>query len=145
MFVNCSNHPSAFWSEDQRKEAEKWGKIVDLPFPKVPAEADEEQVRLLAEDVSAKILALHPCAVLCQGEFTLTYAIVSSLMSKGIRVVSACSERDVKEEKMPDGSERKTAWFRFVRFRAYKAEERAVQTNGLQAGCRTQFFRGRMG
>ena len=33
MFVNFSNHPSSLWSENQRKEAEKYGEIVDLKFP----------------------------------------------------------------------------------------------------------------
>ena len=35
MFVNFSNHPSSLWSENQRKEAEKYGEIVDLKFPSV--------------------------------------------------------------------------------------------------------------
>ena len=145
MFVNCSNHPSAGWAAEQRAAAEKWGRIVDVPFPSVPADADEDQIQSLAETTVSKIISFHPCAVMCQGEFTLTFAIVSELLRKGIHVVSACSERDVQEEKQADGSDRKIAKFRFVRLRAYRAEESAFQTGGLRHAGRGGLIREGLG
>lgn len=34
-FVNFTNHPSEYWEEKQLKEALKYGKIYDLPFPAI--------------------------------------------------------------------------------------------------------------
>ena len=40
MFINLSNHPSLKWNEDQKKAAlEMGGRIIDMPFPPVPADA----------------------------------------------------------------------------------------------------------
>ena len=56
--------------------------------------------------------------VLCQGEFTLTYAVVSRLLRFGVEVASAFSERIVNEERV--GEEvRKISVFRFYGFRKY--------------------------
>lgn len=140
MFVNCSNHPSSSWTADQKTEAEKWGRIVDISFPQVPAAADEEKIQEMTDSMIAKIISLHPCAVMCQGEFTLTYAIVGELLRRGIHVVSACSERDVIEERQPDGSNRKIARFRFVRFRTYQAGK-PFHNGGLRKICVDDWIR----
>ncbi len=118
MFVNLSNHPSAMWSTAQLVEAQKYGEILDLPFPQVPARATVEQVADLAEDTVARVLELRPEMVMCQGEFTLTYAIVTRLKAAGVTVVAACSERMV-EERMVDGEYKKTISFAFEQFRAF--------------------------
>ncbi len=119
MFVNCSNHPAETWSEDQRAAAQIYGEIVDYAFPNVPAEADEAMIAALGEKVSGEIAALHPAMVMCQGEFTLVYQIVSRLKDHGIPVAAACTERKVVLEQQKDGSVRKLSNFRFVRFRCY--------------------------
>ena len=120
--------------------------VPDLfPAGRIPADADEDQIQSLAETTVSKIISFHPCAVMCQGEFTLTFAIVSELLRKGIHVVSACSERDVQEEKQADGSDRKIAKFRFVRLRAYRAEESAFQTGGLRHAGRGGLIREGLG
>lgn len=120
MFVNCSNHNSKNWSIEQLTAAQKWGEIVDYPFPSVDAYASEEQILNLAEEILSKLLEMKPDAVMCQGEFTLVYALVNKLKEQGIPVVAACSERKTVEEKLPDGSITKTSVFEFVKFRHYQ-------------------------
>ena len=44
MFINFSNHPSANWGTEQINEAEKYGRIVDLPFPAVSTALTKEVV-----------------------------------------------------------------------------------------------------
>lgn len=119
MFVNCSNHPSERWEERQLLAAGKWGEIVDYAFPYVRAGADEETVSEMAGKAVREMAQLRPDAVMCQGEFTLTYAIVKRLKEQGILVVAACSERRVEEKRLSDGSTQKESEFRFVRFRKY--------------------------
>ena len=118
-FVNFSNHPSESWNEQQKTEAEKWGEIVDVPFPNVQPEASCEEIRNMAESCVEKIQEYHPMAVMCQGEFTLTYHVVRLLKEHGIKVVSACSERKAVEKKKEDGTVYKSAVFRFTQFREY--------------------------
>ena len=36
MFVNFTNHPSGSWGAAQRRAAQVYGEILDLPFPDVP-------------------------------------------------------------------------------------------------------------
>ena len=119
MFVNFTNHPSRLWSEKQREAAEKSGEIRDIPFPAVPPDWSIQQVAALAHEYAEQILNLHPDAVLCQGEMTMTYQVVSRLLKAGIPVFSACSDRSVEEIRLPDGSMQKTAHFVFVAFREY--------------------------
>ena len=118
-FVNFSNHPLSGWNSEQIKAAEEYGEIVDLAFPSVEPDLSEEEVLLRAEESVEKILSLEPEIVLCQGEFTLAFAVVSKLLKRGIRVVAACSKRVVSEEKTDEGI-KKTAVFVFARFREYK-------------------------
>lgn len=118
MLINYSNHPSINWSEKQKKAASMWGRVVDLSFAQVPAQADEQEIEMIAQEEIRRILEQKPDAVLCQGEFTLTYALVCKLKEQGILVISACSERDTREiyEK---GITKKEIFFEFVRFREY--------------------------
>lgn len=81
-FINCSNHPSANWCREQRESAEIYGKIEDFPFPDVDPGWDSTQIRVCAEKICREILENKPNAVMCQGEFTLTYAIVEQLKGK---------------------------------------------------------------
>lgn len=119
MLVNFTNHPSERWSDEQRQAALAYGEIVDLPFPAVPEDWDEAQLTRLAREQAEAIAGLHPRAVVCQGEFTLTAAVVSLLLSQGIPVLAACSRRCILEEVQQDGTTVKKAVFRFTRFRPY--------------------------
>ena len=120
MIINMTNHPSTIWSREQRTEAEKYGEILDMPFPVVPPDMGEEGVSDMAETFLRQILPLHPDAVLCQGEMTLTYALVSRLAAQGIPVLAACSDRITEETAEPDGSIRRVSRFVFTRFRQYR-------------------------
>lgn len=120
MFVNFSNHASIKWEREQLEAAGKWGDIIDIPFPAVRVDASENEIVSMADEYSRRILTLSPEVVMCQGEFTLCYAVVRRLRARGITVVAACSERMVKEQIDEAGGQIKTVVFRFERFREYK-------------------------
>ena len=124
MFVNFSNHPSQNWGAEQRKAALIYGEIRDVMFPAVPAMAAMEEVTGMAEECAKKILQLKPDCVMCQGEFTLTVAVLRRLQTAGIRCVCACSERKAEETPAEGGSVRKTAVFEFRQFREYEEPEK---------------------
>ncbi len=114
IFVNFTNHPSTKWERKQRTEALKYGMIQDVPFPAVDSGGDEEYIESLAGRCVEQIEQLDPKAVLCQGEFCLSYQVIKRLKEKGIPVLAACSERVVN-----DTGEKKEVVFTFRRFRRY--------------------------
>ena len=114
IFINFSNHPSGRWDVKQKKASEQYGRIVDIPFPMVPAQASQEEVGILAWDYYNKIIVYHPCAVMCQGEFTLCFQVVELLKQAGIPVLAACSERRVTEK-----NGKKIVEFEFQQYREY--------------------------
>jgi len=101
MFINHTNHPSQYWSDAQLDAGRQYGVIMEL-----------------AQEYAARIIALHPTAVLCQGEFIYCHALVERLLAVGITVVAATSER-VVEESYEDGVNEKIVNFQFVQFREY--------------------------
>lgn len=119
IFINCSNHTSMKWSKEQREAAQMYGKVEDLPFPEVDPAWGKDEIFDCAERVCEIILAKEPDAVMCQGEFTLTYAVVARLKKENIKVVAACSRRQSEEVVRADGSTEKRNVFKFVRFREY--------------------------
>ncbi|MBR1598204.1 MAG: hypothetical protein IJ661_04715 [Lachnospiraceae bacterium] len=119
MFVNFSNHPSERWDKAQLKAATRWGEIADVPFPNVDPTMSEGDIAGLADEMVEKIMTFQPDAVMCQGEFTLSYAVITSLLQKGIVVVAACSKRIVSE-KVVDGKQQKEVEFAFEQFREYR-------------------------
>ena len=114
IFINFSNHPSGRWDVKQKKASEQYGRIEDLSFPMVSAQASREEVSMLAQDYYRKIMEHHPVAVMCQGEFTLCFQVVELLKQAGIPVLAACSERRVTEK---DG--KKIVEFEFQQYREY--------------------------
>lgn len=114
IFINFTNHPSCNWEQEQLQAARVYGRIVNLPFPEVDAEGDEEYIVKLAEEYVAKILQYRPEAVLCQGEFCLAYQVINRLKAQDIMVLAACSQRCVQE-----CGNRKEVYFNFTRFRRY--------------------------
>ena len=119
VFINHTNHPSSRWEEGQRCAAEAYGAIVDLPFPDISTEWGEMEVRHLAEENAIRILARRPAAVLVQGEFSYTVALVERLKAAGILVLSACSERLVHERVDENGETIRESRFVFRCFRTY--------------------------
>lgn len=120
MLINFSNHPSEKWGDDQTRVAvETFGPICDIKFPAVDPGFSSERVLETAEQYAAEIISVLPDAVLCQGEFSLAFAVTALLLSKGIKVVCACSEREVDEETDENGTTKKTVKFKFTGFREY--------------------------
>ncbi len=119
MFVNCSNHRSTLWCEKQLVAANEFGEVVDVSFPSVDPICDEEEIKMLARKLVDKIIKLKPDVVMCQGEFTLTYAVVNMLKEEGIVVVAACSQRSAVEKINEDGKSERISIFEFVKFRRY--------------------------
>ena len=115
VFINLSNHPHENWGEKQMAEAERYGEVIDLPFPMIDAKADEKEIDSLADQYCHAILEYQPAAVMCQGEFTFSFSLISRLLDRGITVVAACSESIAREN---NGI--KTSEFRFTRFREYR-------------------------
>ena len=119
MFINLSNHKSITWSKEQKEAAEKWGEIMDYPFPNVLADADENDIAAMSEKIVGELMEKNAKAVMCQGEFTLSYSIIRKLKELGIPVLAASSERVVEEQVLEDGTVERISKFRFVRFREY--------------------------
>ena len=118
-FINHTNHPSSRWEEGQRSAAEAYGTIVDLPFPAIPPDWSKDEVCRLAEENAYGILTRRPAAVLVQGEFSYTVALVERLKAAGILVLSACSERLVHERGDENGETIRESRFVFRCFRTY--------------------------
>lgn len=118
-FINHTNHAAKCWSRSQRAAAERYGEIVDVPFPAIPASAETTEVTELALQTGRELLRMEPAAVLCQGEYTYTYALTMFLQAHGIPVLTACSERIVSESVNADGSTSRQSIFQFVMFRTY--------------------------
>ncbi|MBO4779506.1 MAG: CRISPR-associated protein [Selenomonadaceae bacterium] len=119
MFVNHTNHPSNKWSIEQIESAQAFGSIKDFLFPNISPHASAKEIdKLVAENLEF-ILTLKPAAVLCQGEFNYTFALVERLKNFGVTVLAATSERVVTTEILADGSSRQISTFRFVQFREY--------------------------
>lgn len=119
MFINFTNHPSEKWSAEQLADAAKYGEIMDIPFPTVDVYLTKPQIQKMAAQYADDIAKLSPAAVLCQGEMTLTYAVVSLLKAKGITVLCACTEREVTQLLTVGGDTVKKSVFTFACFREY--------------------------
>ena len=120
IFINHTNHLSANWVPEQRITAEKYGEILDLPFPSISADWNEEQILQFVEKNAKKIIEMNPVAVLCQGEYNYTYSMINYLKRNNIVVLAAASERIVDEKVQPDGTTQKMSSFKFVQFRQYQ-------------------------
>ena len=120
VLINISNHPSEKWSDEQKA---RWTKIIDIPFPNVPADSDEiatmeiaakviDQItKIMSEDTNARYLMI-------QGEFTLCYflfEVIRRAVDVGIAIPT--TERTTVETTNPDGTTTKSSVFKFVRWR----------------------------
>ena len=114
IFINLSNHPSQNAVDKIVPDAQ----IMDYPFPSVDSSLNEDQIIKLSEQMTTEIAALNPAAVMCQGEFGLTFSLVTMLKRMGIKTVYGCSERKAAERQTENGTE-KVVTFSFVKFREY--------------------------
>jgi len=78
-----------------------------------------EMLEWQAMEIVREIESRHPSAVLCQGEHTMTYALVKEMQRRGLHVVAATSARESTEETGRNGETVKRSVFRFVTFRPY--------------------------
>lgn len=119
VFVNLSNHPSADWSEEQKKAALAYGGIIDVPFPSVPSSCSDKAMQKLADKaIGAVTKAAYPArevTVHVMGEMTLTYRIVNKLKARGIRCLASTTNRMTNDL----GNGEKISQFHFVKFREY--------------------------
>lgn len=118
MFINYTNHPSEKWSFKQLEAAQRYGEINDIPFPVVNTEMSKEELIKIAGNELIKIIIKKPDCVLCQGEAVLSYYLVSMLKENGMKVVAACSRRNVNERN-ENGKIIKNIEFEFIQFREY--------------------------
>lgn len=117
-FINCSNHPSAKWSEAQLNAAKAYGEIIDVPFPNVAPEATTAEVHDLAFRLFQTIGGygkVGDLIVHIMGEMTVVCDVVQQLQLAGIPCVASTTRRIAEE--MPDGT--KVSRFEFVQFREY--------------------------
>lgn len=119
MFINFTNHSSKNWSSQQVQDSMIYGEIKDIPFPNIKSEFTEDEIEQLGKEYVDIIAELQPDAVLCQGEFTLCHFVICKLQEKGIRVISACSERVVSEKRTDSGGSERISVFHFVKYREY--------------------------
>ena len=118
MLINLSNHPSSKWNSEQTEAAQRYGEIVDLPFPAVAPDGDEAYLSALVEDYAQRVAGMangEPVTVHLMGEMTFTCAMVVRLREMGIECVAATTERIVEENE----AGQKTTTFSFVQFRRY--------------------------
>jgi len=120
VFINLSNHPSSRWADNQIAAAREYGEIVDIIFPEIDPTATCMEISRLADEYCERIREYSVAAVMVQGEFTFSYALIKRLTSLGIKVVAACTQRNVGEELLSDGTLVKKTVFSFCGFRAYE-------------------------
>lgn len=118
MFINLTNHPSSGWSKEQLEAAQKYGEIVDLPFPNVDEQATETEINNLADDYLAIIKKkgkVQELTVHIMGEQTFCYALISKLQKEGIRCIASCTKHDT----FINEQGQKVSTFHFTRFREF--------------------------
>lgn len=120
MLINLSNHPYAQWSDSQKQAALLYGECVDLPFPPVGPQGDEEYIERLAEEYRHQVCRIaaeshDKITVHLMGEMTFVYALLEKLKQDNIRCIASTTERQAHDL----GNGRKDTQFNFVRFRAY--------------------------
>lgn len=111
--VNLSNHNSKNWSNAQK---EGFDEIVDIQFPNINPNADENNVELLVNEYIEKIQATKIENIMLQGEFTFCFLLQNKLRTR-CKFYIPTTERKVVETIDVNGNATKTAIFEFVRWR----------------------------
>lgn len=120
MLLNLTNHPSTHWDEAQLQAAALYGECIDIPFPAIDAEGDEEYIDRITDEYLQKIVDIadseqSKVTVHLMGEMTFTFLLVEKLQSVGIPCIASTSVRQTKDL----GNGQKEITFKFVRFREY--------------------------
>lgn len=119
VFINLSNHSSKKWNEKQKKNAEQFGPIIDLPFPAIDPYGTSLEIDRLVQSYYEKIAAYDNPVVMVQGEFIFTFRLVTKLKANGIKTVASCSERRTIEYIDDNGFTARKSEFEFVNFKEY--------------------------
>ena len=111
-----SNHPPDTWTDEQKQG---WDDFIYVPFPEILPQFTREEVEETAEMFANAIFSnlFYYCI---QGEYLFTFLLSLKLVQKGIspdRFVYPVSERKEKEEVLPDGTVKKTQYFKFIKWR----------------------------
>ncbi|MGN0362547.1 MAG: hypothetical protein ACI4ET_06870 [Bilifractor sp.] len=126
MFINISNHPSVSWPDSEKREAERYGQVIDIPFPEIRIEYSSEQIDALVEETMKKLQAVaggipkgRRIVVMAEGEFVFTYRLVSKIKQTEMIPVAAITRRVSREKVDATGAVIKTSQFIFEGFRRY--------------------------
>ena len=116
--INISNHPSMCWTEKQISAAKELAdEIIDISFPQVPPEMDEDWLYYTANKMERDIVMYgdnDSVVVHIMGEMGLTYRVCARLQARGYTVYHSTTTRVAVED-----GEKKTSIFSFCRFRMY--------------------------
>ena len=116
MLLNLTNHPSSTWPAIQLSSAiEKYGRVIDIPFPQIPPEMAGTDLNQLVEQYVQQVRKLDPIAVHVMGELTFTFKLVKVLQQLGYTCIASTTDRIATV----DENGIKTSTFRFVQFRTY--------------------------
>lgn len=119
MLINLSNHSQEFWDKAQMRQAiDKYGSVIDVPFPNVLPTASCKEIEQQAKDLFGRLIAEYGSSspvFHVMGEMTLTFHLVTLLKAEGYTCVASTSERKVSYTE--DGV--KNVVFKFVCFREY--------------------------
>lgn len=126
-FLNISNHPSGGWTTDQKDAALALGElttIADWPSSELQVNptATTAEVASMAARIAQRVISAGFQHAMVAGEPVLTWHLVNFLSNAGVACYAATTSRDVSEQMLSDGSVRKVARFRFVRWRRYIIE-----------------------
>ena len=120
MLINLTNHPSSAWQVKQCEQlSRKFGEIVDLPFPQIAPTATTNDLHKTATEYLQKIDEMQPDAVFLAGEFTFAFMMIDELLNRKMPVLISAAGRKTTEEKMDDGTIKKTSKFDFTWYRYY--------------------------
>ena len=129
VLVNCSNHPSSKWSENQKYG---WDIIIDVPFPEVspyldPNDLEYQEILTNLKDAIIKAFANAPVPagvnfkeyLMLQGEFSVCYKLfkMRNIAFPNVTFVVPTTERVVEEIVKEDGMVEKKTQFKFIRWR----------------------------
>ncbi len=118
LLINLSNHPFAEWQEEQRHASEVYGPCIDMPFPQIDPDADDNQMESVVEKYTLQVeeyAKTHNVTVHIMGEMCFTYRLVKRLSAMGIKCNCSTSCRLVSDE----GNGKRYVEFHFKKFRNY--------------------------
>lgn len=119
MFYNISNHPMETWQENQIIAAGGRDNIVDIPFPFVNGSHTCSEIYKTLTEFVQKYKFTKEDTVYVVGEYTVIFALIDYLLSKGIRVVFARADLKI-ENYTENGKKIRSSKYNFVEFKEYK-------------------------